>query len=177
MQEKSKEILKEFAGQYHLDWRILAAILMKESNQQGYDDKGNLKKRLEKSILAGFRDVLLNIKQRHPQLPGLKANWIRAHNVDEIVMMSTSWGIAQIMGWQYPLLNYEIIDDMIDAWQSSEEIQIRDFCLFCVRYNNGKFLDALEKQNFQSIAVQYNGRGFAQNNYDKDLLKYFQAQK
>lgn len=177
MQDKSKEILKEFAEQYHLDWRILAAILMKESTQQGYDDKGNIKRRLEKSILTGFRNVVLNIKQRHPQLPGLKAEWIRSHDADEIVKISTSWGIAQIMGWHHPLLNYEIIDDMIDAWYDSEEIQIRDFCLFCVRYNGGKFLDALKKMNIQSIAMQYNGKGFAQNNYDRDLICYYQKQK
>lgn len=177
METKSKEILKEFAEQYHLDWRILAAILMKESNQQGYDDKGNLKRRIERHILSGFRDVLLNIKNRHPVLPGLKAEWIRKHDVDELVAMSTSWGIAQIMGWHYPMLKYDKVQDMVDAWQASEEMQIRDFCLFCVRYNDGKFLDALQKMNFRSIAMQYNGRGYAQNAYDRDLEIYVSKQK
>lgn len=177
MLEENKNILKEFSDQYHLDWKILAAILMKESNQQGYDKNGKLKKRLEKHILSGFRDVKLGIKKLNPHLPGLKAEWIQSHTMDEIVKISTSYGIAQIMGWQYPLLNYDIVDDMIDAWQDSEEIQIRDFCLFCVRYNNGKFLEALKKLNFQSIAKQYNGNGFAKNNYDKDLIRYYQNEK
>lgn len=177
MQEKSKEILKEFADQYHFDWRILGAILMKESNQEGYNDKGVLKSRLERHILSGFRDVLMDIKKKHPSLPGLKASWIKQHTPEELNLMSTSWGIAQIMGYWYDLLSYPSIGMLLDAWQASEEVMIRDFCLFCVRYNNGAFLKALQIPNFQSIAMQYNGKGFAQNNYDRDLQLYFQKQK
>ena len=177
MEDKSKNILKEFADQYHFDWRILGAILMKESNQQGYNDKGILKSRMERHILSGFRDVLLDIKKKHPSLPGLKREWIKKHTAEQLNLMSTSWGIAQIMGYWYDLLNYDSVGSMIDAWQASEEIQIRDFCLFCVRYNDGAFLKALQVLNYQSIAMQYNGKGFAQNNYDRDLQLYFQRQK
>lgn len=177
MLEANLNILKDFANQYKIDWRILAAILMKESNQQGSDNKGKIKFRLERHILSGFRDVKLGIRKRHPALPGLKPEWICAHNEDELNLLSSSWGMAQIMGYWYNLLNYEDVKDMIDAWQDSEEIQIRDFCLFCVRYNNGRFLKALQEMNYQSIAMQYNGKGFAQNNYDKDLLMYVQRQK
>lgn len=177
MKDSNKEILKQFADQYVIDWRLLAAILMKESNQEGFDKKGKIKMRMEKHILAGFREVVVGIKQRHPSLPGLKAAWIKKHNPDELNLMSASWGMAQIMGYWYDLLNHKSVKDMIEAWEVSEEIMIRDFCLFCVKYNDGKFLDALQKCNIPSIAMQYNGRGFAQNNYDKDLIKYMQAQK
>ena len=176
MQESNKNILKEFAEQYKLDWRILGAILMKESNQEGYDKKAKIKIRFEKHIMSGFRDVLLDIRKRHPSLPGLKADWIKKHTVDELNMLSTSFGIAQIMGYWYDMLGYPTIKEMVDAWQASEEIQIRDFCLFCVRYNDGKFLTALKLLNYQSIAMQYNGRGYAQNNYDKDLQTLFSKQ-
>jgi hypothetical protein len=176
MQDKSKEILKEFAEQYHFDWRILGAILMKESNQEGYDKKAKIKIRFEKHIMFGFRDVLLGVKKRHPSLPGLKPEWIKKHSVDELNMLSTSFGMAQIMGYWYDLLNYPTVKEMVDAWQASEEIQIRDFCLFCISYNEGRFLTALKLLNYQSIATQYNGRGYAQNNYDKDLQTFFAKQ-
>ena len=177
MNEMSKNILKEFAEQYHFDWRILGAILMKESNQIGfYPESGKIKSRFEKHIYIGFKDVLNGLKKRHPSLPGLDSNWIKKHTAEQLEFMSTSYGIAQIMGYWYDLLNYESVEDMIDAWADSEEIQIRDFCLFCVRYNDGRFLTALKLLNFQSIAMQYNGRGFAQNAYDKDLHNYFQKE-
>lgn len=178
MNEVNKNILKDFAEQYHLDWRILGAILMKESNQMGfYPENGKIKSRFEKHIFIGFKNVLQGLKKRHPQLPGLDPQWIKKHTEEQLVFLSTSYGMAQIMGWQYPLLNYDNVEDMIDAWADSEEIQIRDFCLFCVRYNSGAFLTALKLLNFQSIAMQYNGRGYAQNNYDRDLEIYFQKQK
>jgi len=174
--ESSKNILKEFAEQYHFDWRILGAILMKESNQSGYYKDGKIKSRYEKHIHMGFKNVLNGIKKRHPSLPGLDPIWIKAHTVPELELLSTSYGMAQIMGYWYHLLGYDNVQDMIDAWTDSEEIQIRDFCLFCVRYNDGNFLKSLKLLNFQSIAMQYNGRGYAQNNYDKDLHTYFQKQ-
>ena len=177
MQEKSKNILKEFANQYGIDWRILAAILMKESNQEGFNNKGAIKMRYEKHIHLGFKNVLNGTKKRHPSLPGLDPVWIKTHDADAINLMSTSWGMAQIMGYWYKLLNHNSVKEMVDAWSASEEIQIRDFCLFCLKFNDGAFLKALKIPNFQSIAMQYNGRGFAQNNYDKDLHTYFQKQK
>jgi len=177
MNEVNKNILKEFANQNDIDWRILAAILMKESNQEGFNNQGKIKLRLERHILSGFRDVILDIKKRHPSLPGLNREWIKKHDADEIRLMSTSWGIAQIMGYWYQLLNYNSVKEMVDAWSASEEIQIRDFCLFCVRFNDGRFLKALIKQNLQSVAMQYNGKGYAQNSYDKDLQTYMQRQK
>lgn len=177
MKESSKQVLKEFAEQYVIDWRLLAAILMKESNQEGFDNKGKLKFRLERHILSGFRDVKSGVIKRHPSLPGLKPEWIKKHTVDELGLISTSWGMAQIMGYWYELLNYKSVKEMIDAWQASEEIQIRDFCQFTIKYNDGKFLDAVKKCNIQSIAKQYNGNGFARNNYDHDLIVYMQRQK
>lgn len=177
MEEKNKNILKEFAEQYHFDWRILGAILMKESNQMGfYIDSKKIKSRYEKHIHIGFKNVHNGTKKRHPSLPGIDPMWIKAHTISELELLSTSYGIAQIMGYWYKLLGYDEVEDMIDAWKDSEELQIRDFCLFCVRYNDGKFLNALKLLNYQSIAMQYNGRGYAQNNYDKDLHIYFQKQ-
>ena len=173
MQEKSKEILKEFADQYRFSWRILGAILMKESNQEGFYKDGKIKQRFEKHISIGFKNVLNGTKKRHPSLPGLEPLWIKKHTDTEVELLSTSYGMAQIMGYWYHILNYPTVAEMIDAWTYSEEIQIRDFCLFCVRYNDGNFLTALKLLNFQSIAMQYNGRGFAQNNYDKDLQNWF----
>ena len=175
MNDKLKDIIKLFAKQYHLDWRILFAILQKESNAKGFDNKGNIKKRFEKHIYSGFKSVLEGVRKRHPQLPGLDADWIKSHSLDEIEQLSTSFGIAQIMGWHYPLLYYRSIEDMVQAWKDSEEIQVRDFCLFCVRYNNGKFLQALKDLNIISIATQYNGSGFAKNNWDKDVQDYYKS--
>ena len=166
----------EFAGQYKIDWRILYAILRKESNAVGFDEHNLIKKRYEDHIYQGFEKVL-NGASKHPSLPGLKVDWIKSHKGAEFVLLSTSYGIAQIMGFWYPLLNYKTIKDMLDAWIASEEMQVRDFCLFCVKYNDGRFLGALQKNDFVSIAKQYNGGGYKKNNYDIDLIKFVNVAK
>ena len=169
-------IVIEFAGQYKIDWRILFAILQKESNANGFDSKESIKKRFEKHIYNGFIKVV-DGAAKHPALPGLDAGWIRSHSKVQLEFLSTSFGIAQIMGYWYQLLNYKSINDMIAAWVASEEIQIRDFCLFCVKYNDGRFLESLKRLEFASIAKQYNGGGYKKNNYDVDLEKYFKSAK
>lgn len=177
MNDHLKGIIKDFAKQYHLDWRILFAILMNESNAQGFDKSGKLKERFEKHIYTGFKQVFEGQRKKNPHLPGLTTEWIRSHNLQQLEYLSTSYGIAQIMGWQYPLLGYSSIDNMVQSWRDSEEIQIRDFCLFCVKYNNGKFLKALKQLNILSISAQYNGTGYAKNNYDNKLIKHYKEAK
>lgn len=166
------QILKDFADQYKIDFRILRAILKKESNAAGFYKDGSIKERFEAHIYDGFVKVI-DGSNKHPQLPGLESEWIKTHSIQQIRFLSTSFGIAQIMGYWYPLLNYKNIYDMTDAWKASEEIQLRDFCLFCLKYNYGKFLIALSKLDYPSIAKQYNGGGYKKNNYDIDLIKYF----
>jgi uncharacterized protein YlbG (UPF0298 family) len=171
MQNKLKDILKEFANQYHFNWKIIYAILIKESNAAGFYKNGLIKKRYEEHIYNGFLDVYEGNLLKHPSLPGLEREWILAHHKKQLEYLSTSFGIAQIMGYWYELLNYKSVNDMIIAWVDSEEIQVRDFCLFCVKHNSGKFLKALQNSDYQSIAKQYNGSGYKQNNYDVDLEK------
>ena len=177
MDDHLKNILKDFAKQHHLDWRIIYAILMNESNAQGFDSNGKLKERFEKHIFNGFKQVHQGYRKKNPHLPGLDTEWIKNHSLQQIEYLSTSYGIAQIMGWHYPMLGYLSIENMIQTWRDLEENQIRDFCLFCVKYNNGKFLKALKDLNIQSISMQYNGTGFARNNYDNKLLKHYREAK
>ncbi|MFZ3035513.1 MAG: N-acetylmuramidase domain-containing protein [Parvibaculum sp.] len=176
MEEKLKNILKEFAEQYHFNWKIVYAILLKESNASGFYKNGLIKKRFEEHIYNGFLKVYEGEGLKHPSLPGLKREWILAHTKVQLEFLSTSFGIAQIMGYWYSLLNYKSVNDMIVGWVDSEEIQIRDFCLFCVKYNDGKFLEALQESNYHpsltEIARQYNGSGYKKNNYDADLVKF-----
>lgn len=171
MKPEFLNIIKDFAIQYKIDWRILYAILKKESNASGFYKDGTIKERFEAHIFDGFIGVT-NGAVKHPQLPGLDADWIKSHLGHQYRLISTSYGIAQIMGYWYPTLNYNSIDDMIDAWTASEEVQIRDFCLFCVRYNYGKFLVSLKDLDYPAIAKQYNGGGYKKNNYDTDLIKF-----
>ena len=173
METNQLNILKEFAGQYSIDWRILYAILMNESNGRGLT-REKIKARFERHIYTGFARVKDNLAEHHPALPALETNWIREHTLTQLRWMSTSWGVAQIMGWHYPMLGYKTVDEMMGAYKASEELQVRSFCLFCVKYRDGKFLIALKKMDIKTISKMYNGAGYKRNNYDEKLVKNIQ---
>ena len=165
-------LIKEFAGQYDLDWRILYAILMTESDGDGFKNK-SITKRFEPLIYAGFQKVIEGKAERHNLLPGLDPLWIRKHTLSECHLMANSLGIAQIMGYYYPYLGYKTITDLVDEWKAHEDLQLRAFFRFCLWYRSGKFLAELEAINFKQIAKMYNGAGYAKNKYDQKLIHHF----
>lgn len=172
----SLEFLIGFAEQYNINPAILLAIAKKESNCNHHDGRGIIQQRFEVHIYNGFLSVLEGKLKRHPSLPGLSSKWIKKHSKSEARLLSTSYGVFQIMGWHYPMLGYDSIGGMLEDWEI-EEVHIKDFCLFCIKYNNGKFLKALQELDFERIALMYNGAGYKRNNYDTDLKKFFEIYK
>jgi hypothetical protein len=167
------QILKDFGAQHEVDPRILHAILMTESNAEGFDEKGKLKKRFEPGIFSGFDKVKRGTATKHPALPGLDPKWIKQRDNNELFLMSHSFGIAQIMGWQYPYIGYKTVHDMILDYEESEDNQVKSFCLFCLNYRDGRFIKALRELNYRQIANMYNGAAFERNKYDVKLEVYF----
>lgn len=169
MKKDLLDILKTFAVQHGVDWKILYAIFMKESDGVGFYPKINtIKFRFEQHI---FNALLKNKLWNYDRV------WLSSHTQQQKRMMATSYGIAQILGCHYQLLNYDSVEEMVQRWKDVEEIQVRDFCLFCVRYNNGRFLTAVKNRNLESIAHQYNGPKHEVNNYVPDLIKHIQNAK
>ncbi|HEX2866108.1 MAG TPA: N-acetylmuramidase domain-containing protein [Ignavibacteriales bacterium] len=171
------KILKDFASLHSIDWRILYAILMTESNAEGFDEKGKIKQRFESGIFSGFTKVKNGDSPKHPALPGLDPKWIKQRDDHELLLMSYSYGIAQIMGWQYPYIGYRSIYDMVMDYEESEDNQVKNFCLFCQNYRDGRFLKALQELNYRLIANMYNGAAFERNRYDEKLKHFFNQAK
>lgn len=93
---------------------------------------------------------------------GQEAEWAVfdfARTLDEAAAMrSISMGAAQIMGFNYPILGYNSVHEMFEAFQADERKQIEG--LF--RYIEGKGLvDALRRRNYLAFARGYNGPGQA----------------
>lgn len=170
--EKARiDTLKQFGIQHKIDWRILYAIAQNESN--GYGLEGELiKHRFEEHIYAGFVKVKLGTFKKHPSLPGLDPEWIKSHSYKELRLMSTSWGMFQIMGWHYNMLGHASVESMVDNYKGSEDYQVRDFLIFCMIYRDGKFYQYLKKSWLRSIANAYNGAGWRKNNYVSKLIKH-----
>ena len=165
--------LKRFSLDAGIDHRILFAILDNESNQNGFYENGEIKVRFENHIFNEFLLVYDGRHTRHAFLPKYDYDWVHKHSLSDLKLLSTSFGIAQIMGYHYEMLLHYSVGNMVKWWQLSELNQVIDFIHFCSTYRSGKFMIALRDLDFDQIAKMYNGSGYKKNNYHIKLKKYF----
>ena len=81
---------------------------------------------------------------------------------DTAAKLSISMGGAQIMGFNYPTLGYDSVQQMFDAFTNSERDQVIGFFSF-VQGQSGesKRITALRALDFETFAKLYNGPGQA----------------
>lgn len=81
-------------------------------------------------------------------------------------LQSASWGIGQVMGFNYALAGFAGIDDMVTAMAGDENAQL----LAMANFIKGKDLaGALRRRAWVSFARGYNGPEFRKNQYDRRL--------
>ena len=85
----------------------------------------------------------------------------------EIALMSASWGLFQIMGFNYNKADYANVAKFADAMSQSEHEQFYMGCAF-IR-SDDKMLKALQVKDWNTFARIYNGPGYASNNYHLKL--------
>lgn len=82
----------------------------------------------------------------------------------EIAMLSTSWGLMQVMGFNFSICGYGAVQDMVQDMMTDERLQMRAAVNFICKQPN--LYNAAKKLNFQGVALAYNGAGYRKNNYD-----------
>jgi hypothetical protein len=81
-------------------------------------------------------------------------------------LQSASWGIGQVMGFNYTVAGFMTIDDMVAAMVKHEDAQLLAMANF-IKGNN--LAGALQRQNWVSFTRGYNGPDFKKNEYDTRL--------
>ncbi len=84
----------------------------------------------------------------------------------EAALQSASWGIGQVMGFNYAVAGFATIDAMVAAMVRDENTQLLAIANF-IKGNN--LASALQIQNWASFARGYNGNDFKKNEYDTRL--------
>lgn len=79
---------------------------------------------------------------------------------------STSWGIAQIMGFNAALAGFPSAEEMIAAMLDREDVHLRAMAAFL---RAESFDLALARHDWPSFARGYNGPDFSRNRYDARL--------
>lgn len=99
--------------------------------------------------------------------PGEYPRLEKAMKLDrESALRSVSWGIGQVMGFNYEVAGFATIDAMVADMVKDENAQL----LAMANFIKANGLDgALQRQNWVSFARGYNGPDFKKNEYDTRL--------
>jgi len=81
-------------------------------------------------------------------------------------LQSASWGLGQVMGFNYAVAGFDGIDDMVAAMVKDENAQLLAMAAF-IKGND--LARALQRRAWVSFARGYNGPEFRKNQYDRRL--------
>lgn len=106
-------------------------------------------------------------------LGGLK-EWDRLEEAKKIspdaALKSTSWGMFQVMGFNYQKCGCSGVYEFCDKMMTSE---FQQFILGLEFMRSGNLIQYLQKRDWAGFALRYNGPGYKENNYDVKLEKAF----
>lgn len=88
----------------------------------------------------------------------------------EAAILSCSWGLGQIMGWNHKLSGYVTVAAMVKAFMEDEEHHLRAMITFI---KNAGLDDELRRHDWAGFARGYNGSGYKANRYDEKLAASF----
>lgn len=83
----------------------------------------------------------------------------------EAAYKSTSWGMFQIMGFNFKASGYPDVNSFVEDMMKNEGTQLKAFANF-IKNNDGMH-QALKKKNWDTFAFLYNGSGYKDNKYDE----------
>jgi hypothetical protein len=190
-----REQIRHIAEQHGLTYADLKCILDVETSGKAFDKEGNLYIQFEPHLFSKWltkfeidhqyskkgegRNVVYYIKAGNIEITnGVEvqskelAAYSKAKQINEgAAMLSTSFGLGQILGENYALAGYSSARSMIEAFQESERHQVEAICCFLEKTGIKKYLLA---EDFKGVASRYNGPAYYINKYDEKLKEAYE---
>lgn len=184
------------ANDLGLEVEVIKAVTRVESSGSGFTSDSRPIIRFEAHIFSStkygtnhFYDKLfptISVLKRNDSLvqggdAGQKREYdrlIQAMALDRnAALKSTSWGLFQIMGFNYQTAGFNSVDSLINAMYKSEGEQLKAFASFISKNNLVKYLKK-DQHDWTSFALHYNGTdsdGEVSGGYDKKIEKAYNA--
>lgn len=176
--------VKAEAPAFGLDPKVVYAVLITESAGKTVDPKTGkviirfephvfakltARKKLNKSKVSKseieqhgakvLNPGMAHINDGRSRKGGQDAEWetlARAQAIDsEAAIMATSWGLGQIMGFNYKAAGFKSAQEMLDMFASGVQGQVRGTLKFIT--SNPKMVRALQARDFPAFVAIYNG--------------------
>ena len=173
------------AGQLHVEVAVVKAVQEVETGGKGGFFKpgypailfeghifwSQLKKQNihPEDVITNNEDILYPKWTKHHYKGGLK-EYDRLEQAKKInitaAYSSASWGMFQIMGFNYAACGCQDVVEFVEQMSQSEGKQLELFVRFL---QTNKWSQYLQSLNWTEFARHYNGPGYAQNHYDEKL--------
>jgi hypothetical protein len=182
------EDIHDFAKKWELEIPAVKSVIKVESSGRGFMKDGRPKILFEGHVFwkqlkaVGFAPE--SYARQNPDI--LYPSWTKLHYQggkgeydrleraqmihEEAALASASWGLFQIMGYHWKKLEYPSIQEFVSLQALNEYEHLEAFGRFIKRFD---LLDALREKNWAKFARGYNGKGYAANQYDIKLEKYY----
>lgn len=158
-----KKVLKDTGSKIPL--ARLLAIIEVESSGSGFGKDGRLLLQFEPNVFSRRSGVPLDKFNKwawdENKVDVQSKEWLAFEDASKlnpiIAMESTSWGLPQIMGFNFKLAGYQDVKSMVESFKVSEYNQINGLLNFI---NSNKALyNAIITGDYETVAAQYNGAG------------------
>lgn len=175
--------IEEIAAEIGVPTAAFRAVIQVEAGGKGYDKSKrpkalferhhfykHLKNKPEK-LEAAIREGLAYKDWGEAPYPkgsdAVYAEIERACEIDvEAALLSTSWGLPQIMGSNFKLAGCSSVEELVEQSMESEANQLRQMANFI---KSSGLADDLAALNWAAVARGYNGPKYAVNKYDEKL--------
>ena len=176
----SKQQITDAASKFGLDYATVAAVASVESSGSGF----NKITKFPVILFEGHIFSRLTGKKFDMAYPSLSyPKWTKVYYAKDQVgenkrlqqaialnrdaaLQSTSWGMFQIMGFNFSFCGCDSVQEFVNKMCSSEQTQLEMFLTFV---KNQNLIGFLQKKDLASFARGYNGPDFKINNYDTKL--------
>lgn len=144
------------------DPRTIKAILKVECGSSGFNRDGSIKIQFEPHHFRKRTGINIDngVDKQGVEYKAFNNAWEQDL---EAALLSTSWGMPQIMGFNYKLAGYDTVFEMVCDFQKSEEKQIEGFVNFLNSVAGMR--EAIKTLNWRGIAKRYNGAYYERYNY------------
>lgn len=161
---------------------LLAVKLIESGTKSGFLDSGKPQILFEghvfyKYLKANVKSLDMNkLCAQYPNIVypkwdkskyfGGEKEWTRLEQARKINLKyanyAASWGMFQVMGFNYKTCGCKSIDEFVEKMCTSQEQQL----LLSINFiKNSNLMVPLQKRQWATFAKGYNGPGFAQNKY------------
>ena len=185
MKTLTNEQIKDLANKHGIEYAGLKAVVEVEASGKGFI--GDVPKILyEPHIMhrlltkKNYITIRNNLMKAHPNLcyPRWGTYKYGAESIQhrrleiasqfnrDTALESCSWGLGQVMGFNWKSLGYPSLQAFINAMYKDEVSQLDALCRF-IKVNG--LLRHIKSKNWAAFAEAYNGPDYKRNSYDTKL--------